>query len=732
MPFYFVGGIMKKKKVGDKKMKRAKKEIKKLCSKIKKIATHVVLNPKRSCLFLFNSCVEVIRTNILFFVFLIVNLFASTLLRYFTIHTWENIFNIKPMIADLAIILAIGSLSFFMKKKNRFAYLFTMSLILSILCIINSLYYTFYTSFVSVSLLGTLEYLFQVGDAVTKNVFKIQDFSYLFAPITLLLIYLKIKKNQKAEDLEKRDNKKAIVSLSTALVLALIFVSMLTSLEIGRFSKQWNREYIVMKFGIYTYHLNDLVKSIEPKITSLFGYDNALRVFNEYYKDVPGEQQTVNEYTGIFEGKNIISIHCESMQQVNMSLSFNGEELTPNLNKLASDSLYFSNFYSQVSVGTSSDSEFTFNTSLMPTNTGTAFVSYFNRDYASIPKLLKEKGYYTFSMHANNGSYWNRSVMHESLGYDKFYSKKDYEIDEVIGLGLSDKSFFKQSIEKIKKINEEGNPYYGTVIMLTNHTPFSDVDKYGDFPVDIKEDVLNEEGNPVINEETGEVEQVVYSYMEGTKLGNYFKSVHYADEALGEFLTGLEEAGLMENTVIVLYGDHDARLPKADYNRLFNYDKENDATLPSETEGFYRVDSYQYELLRKVPFLIYSKETKESLHKEITTVMGMYDVMPTLGNMFGFYNKYQLGKDIFNTTDDNIVIFPNGNWMTNKIYYNTQKGNFLPLKEEEISEEYITKCQQYAEKLLEASNSLIVFDLIKKEKEAVQSESDYIEEKVAE
>ncbi len=716
-------------------MKKMKKEMIKLWTKTKKIATHVVLNPKRSCIFVFNSCVEVIRSNVLFFVFLIVNLFASTLLRYFTIHTWENILNIKPIIADLAIILAIGGLSFFMKKKNRFPYLFTMSLILSILCIINSLYYTFYTSFVSVSLLGTLEYLFQVGDAVTKNVFKIQDFSYLFAPIALLLVHLKIKRNQKdkvPKDLEKRDNKKAIVSLSTALVLALIFITMLTSLEIGRFSKQWNREYIVMKFGIYTYHLNDLVKSIEPKITSLFGYDNALRIFNEYYKDVPSEQQTVNEYTGIFEGKNIISIHCESMQQVNMTLSFNGQELTPNLNKLASESLYFSNFYSQVSVGTSSDSEFTLNTSLMPTNTGTAFVSYFNRDYVSIPKLLKEKGYSTFSMHANNGSYWNRNVMHESLGYDRFYSKKDYEIDEVIGLGLSDKSFFKQSIEKIKEINKKGKPYYGTVLMLTNHTPFADVDKYGDFAVDIKEDALDEEGNPIINEETGEVEQVVYPYMEGTKLGNYFKSVHYADEALGEFLTGLEEAGLMENTVIVLYGDHDARLPKADYNRLFNYDKENDATLPAETEGFYKVDSYQYELLRKVPFLIYSKETKESLHKEITTVMGMYDVMPTLGNMFGFYNKYQLGKDIFNTTDDNIVVFPNGNWMTNKIYYNTQKGNFLPLKEEAISEEYIVECQQYAEKLLEASNSLIVFDLIKKEKEAVQSESDYIEEKVAE
>lgn len=713
-------------------MKKTKKEMNKIWMKIKKNAMHVVMNPKRSCIFLFNGCIEVVRHNVLFFVYLIVNLFAATLLRYFTIHTWENILNIKPILADFAIILALGGLSFFMKKKNRFTYLFTVTTVLSIICVINSLYYTFYTSFVSVSLIGTLEYLFQVGDAVTKNVFKIQDFSYLFAPIALLLVHLRLKKGRKMLEPERRDNKKAIVSLCTALVMAVMFMMMLTSLEIGRFAKQWNREYIVMKFGIYTYHLNDLVKSIEPKITSLFGYDNALKIFNEYYQDIPKEQSRTNEYTKIFEGKNIISIHCESMQQVNMTLSFNGEELTPNLNKLARESLYFSNFYSQVSVGTSSDSEFTLNTSLMPTNTGTAFVSYFNREYVTIPKLLKEKGYYTFSMHANNGSYWNRNVMYQSLGYDDFFSKKDYDIDEVIGLGLSDKSFFRQSIERIKEINEEGKPYYGTVIMLTNHTPFAEVDKYGDFPVDIKEDLLDEEGNPVINPETGEVEQVTYPYMEGTKLGNYYKSVHYADEALGEFLTSLEESGLMENTVIVLYGDHDARLPKADYNRLFNYDKENDATLPEDTEGFYKVNADQYELLRKVPFLIYSQETKESLHKEVTTVMGMYDVMPTLGNMFGFYNKYQLGHDIFNTDGDNIVVFPNGNWMTNKIYYNTQKGNFLPLGEDSISEEYIIECQKHAEKLLNASNSLIVFDLIKKEKEALESDSDYIEEKVIE
>lgn len=709
-------------------MKNLEKKIikfsKKLTNRIKKVFNEIVTNPKKSFITLVNIIKETIRNNVLFFTFVLVSLFSSTLVRYFTIHTLENMINIKPILADLAVILTIGGLNFLFKDKNRFFYLLIASIILSLICMINAIYYTFYTSYVSVSLIGTLEYLFQVGDAVTKNVIKVYDFIYILAPITLILVHISLKrKNKKTKEmLNKKDSKKTISCLIGAGVCLLLFISMLTSLEIGRFAKQWNREYIVMKFGIYTYQLNDIVKSIEPKITSLFGYDNALKIFNDYFENRSDEQTTVNEYTGIFEGKNIIAIHAESMQAVAMGLTFNGQEVTPTLNRLAKDSINFTNFYTQVSVGTSSDSEFTLNTSLMPTNNGTAFVSYFNREYVSIPKLLKEKGYYTFSMHANNGSYWNRNVMHKSLGYDHFYSKQEYEIDEVIGLGLSDKSFFKQSIQKIKEINEEGKPYYGTVIMLSNHTPFADVDKYGEFDVDIKEEIYNEE--------TGETEIVSYPYMEGTKLGNYFKSLHYADEALGEFIDGLEQEGLLDNTVIVIYGDHDARLPKSDYVRLYNYDKETDSVLSSEDENYKVVDYYQYELLRKVPFMIYSKETKENLHQEVTNLMGMYDVMPTLGNMFGFYNKYQLGKDIFNVTDDNIVVFPNGNWMTNKVYYNTQKGEWLVLKDTVITDEYIKECSEYAERLLSASNSLIVYNLIKKTNEIIEADTDYIEEKV--
>lgn len=681
-------------------------------------------NPK---LFLINILVrirEYVKSNVLFFLLILTSVFNALLLRYFTIHTLDNFLNIAPVLADAAIVTLFASFCYLMKPKKRFPYLFILSIIFTAICMINSIYYSYYNSFSSISLLSTSRFVSDVGDAVVDNVLEVKDFVYLFEPVVMLIVYYVLKRNginQFQE--EKKDDKTRIrfkKSIGLAIGLAVVFCFSLTPVKIGRFANMWNREYIVMHFGIYTYHLNDFVKSLEPKLSTIFGYDQAVKTFHDHYDEVSDTQDYMNDYTGIFQGKNVIVIHAESIQQFVIGMSFNGEELTPNLNKLASESIYFDNFYSQVSVGTSSDAEFTSLTSLMPTNTGTAFVSYFDRTYVSMPSLLSDKGYYTFVMHANKANFWNRDLMYASLGYQRFYSKDDYDIDEVVGLGLSDTSFFRQSVEKLKEINEMGKPYYGTLIMLSNHTPFIDSAAMTDYEVDMKEEVTLEDGT---------VTTVSHPYMEGTKLGQYLKSVHYADQALGEFIDLLESEGLLENTVLVLYGDHDARLDINDYVRLYNYDPETNSILNPDDPDYINFDEYQYELNRKVPFMIWSSETKEKLHKTVSDVMGMYDVMPTFGNMLGVYNKYALGHDIFQIGSNNIVVFPNGNWVTNSIYYNAQKGEYLSLAETAISADYIEKNNEYADEILNTSNSLITFDLIQKTQEGLSSEVEYVEER---
>lgn len=663
-------------------------------------------DPIGSMRLFFNRTKSYISNNKFFCLYVLLNVISAWLLRVLTMKNVNNSFSISPILADLVVVILLGSFAYFMKEKKRYMYWIILTLIFSLICIINSAYYTFYTSFSSISLLTTTRFIVQVGDAVVENVIQVKDFIYLLMPGSLIFVYIKMLRRKKIKKRGLKNSKKALKTMAVSGVCALLFVCTLTATDIGRLTKQWNREYIVMKYGIYIYHVNDLIKSIEPKLTSLFGYDEAVKTFNEYFKEE--KEVKTNKYSGIYEGKNLIVIHAESIQNFLIGLKINGKEVTPNLNKLAKNGLYFNNYYSQVSVGTSSDTEFTFNTSLMPSNTGTAFGSYFDREYVSIPKLLKEKDYYSFAMHGNNADYWNRRVMHKNLGYDDLIAKADYDIDEVMGLGLSDKSFLRQSVEKLEEIAKVHKKFYGTIITLTNHTPFNENGKgYSDFDVTLKD------GGKT------------YSYMEGTKLGYYFQSVHYADEALGEFFTALDKKGLLNNTVIALYGDHDARLPKEDYLRFYNYDKENDSTLPTDDKDYKDMDYYDYEMNRKVPFIIWSKGSK---YKDtISNVMGMYDALPTLGNMFGFSNKYALGHDIFDIKDKNIVIFPTGNWVTNKVYYNAQKEEYLALKGSVITDKYIKENSLYVEDLLAVSNDIIVYNLLKNEKNDKINENKVIE-----
>lgn len=628
--------------------------------------------------------------------FIIANLINSTILRSITVN---NIFRISPLLIDFSFLILITLISFIFKRKNKIKYFMIISVIFTLICIINSVYYHYYNSFASVSLISLTSFAADVSDAIVENVLKTTDLIYLWNPICLYLFYKYLKKKEYLKrsinvNIKKITKNSLIISFAS-FVIGAVFMPLSSW---SRLYKLWNRESVVMNYGIYLYQLDDVIQSLRPQINSLFGHDSSLKMVKDYY-EANKYQKSNNEFTNIFEGKNVIVIHAESMQTFPMYLKFNNEEVTPNLNKLANEGIFFSNFYSEVGVGTSSDAEFTFNTSLMPSNRGTVFVNYFDREYISIPKLLKEKGYYTYSMHANTGDFWNRNTMHKNLGYDKFYSKDSYVIDETIGLGLSDKSFFKQSVNIIKEIKEtKGEPYYGLLIMLTNHTPFSDLELMDEYPttIDVK-----------INNQT-----ITRTYLNDRVMGNYIRSVHYADQAIGQFINDLEKENLLENTVLLIYGDHDARLSFDDFNLLYNYDPITDTVKNKDDEGYIDYNEYTYELDRKVPFIIWTKDKKFNLN--IDTPMGMIDVLPTIGNMIGIHSEYQLGSDILNLKEnDNTVVFTDGSFLTSKIYYNLPKGEIYSINNEAISEEYVKEYMDYSSKIIDVSNDIISYNLIK-------------------
>ena len=646
-----------------------------------------------------------VKYNRLFLSYVILSFISCFLLRALTI---GNPWDIKANIFDITVIMLLGSLAYFIKPKKQYILFISLLCFYTFLNIVNSVYYAFFNSFASFSLLASMGQTAEVTDAVFEKL-KIANFVYLIMPIIFIFINKYLKKKKYFDVVEKIEvGKKLFTGVAiVAGIFLFINISTLSGKDLSRFSKQWNREYVVSRFGIIVYQGNDLVQTIKSKVSSMFGYEEAAKRFNDYYKENT-RPVSKNKYTNKYKDYNVIVIHMESIMNFLIGLKINNEYVTPNLNKLVNESMYFDNFYPQVSVGTSSDTEFTFNTSLMPVQSGTVFVSYYNRNYVTLEKLLSEKSYYTFSMHGNKASMWNRSKMHMSLGYKDFYSEEYYNVDEVVGLGLSDKSFFTQSESLIRQINDmvkdsdEYKNYMGTIITLSNHTPFDDESLKDTFDVTYHTGKLDENGK-----------EIVYDYLENTTMGNYIKSAHYADKCLGEFIEYVKKHDEYNKTLFVLYGDHAAQLSKKQFENFVNYDFATGEQKLDTDPTYINYDYYENELFKKTPLILYTKDN--SLKGTVSYPMGMIDVLPTIGNMLGIYNKYALGHDIFEIKNKNTVVFPNGNFLTNKVYYYNSKNEMKVFNSETLDANYINEHKQYTEKILEISNDIIVYDLIEKE-----------------
>lgn len=650
-------------------------------------------------------------TNILFISYIIISLLIGFLLRLFTIGTPIYF---KAFLSDFMVSLLIGAFGYLFKPKYQFTYFFIWIIFATFLAIGNTIYYQFYQSFLSVNLISTASMLGAVDDSLYDKL-HITQFLYIIFPIIFFGIHKFLSKKNYYFEVEKTEigKRNFIYSVATSGVIICSLLFTLNATDTSRLVKQWNREWLVQKFGLYTYTANDLIQSIQPHLNTLFGYDEAARKFRNFYSCKAEEKISSNKYTNAFKDKNVIFIHAESIQNFLVNLKINGKEVTPNLNKLAKEGIYFDRFYPQISVGTSSDTEFTLNTSLMPSSSGTVFVNYYNRTYYALPKYFNDMGYYTFSAHANNADYWNRKTMHHTLGYQDFYAKDSYVVPSDtsdpnwVGLGLSDKSFFNQLVPILKNIKENHKKFYGTVITLSNHSPFNDLEKYDPFDVTMKY---------TVTDENGKEKEAVATYLEGSSMGNYIRSAHYADAALGEFIQLLKDNDLTKDTIIILYGDHEARLNKKQFNLLYNYDPNTNDIKSEDDPTYVSMENYNYDLLKNTPLIMWNVDKK--YRRKVSSAMGMYDVLPTIANMFGFKDKYGLGHDIF-SDNEKIVVFPNGNVLTDKVYYSNLNDEYVALSDEPINSDYISRLKDYANQILDVSNGIVLHDLIKNEEDKI-------------
>ena len=244
-----------------------------------------------------NNFCNYIISNRLFLSYLILSIIGTFLVRKYT---FGRVANILPLLTDLGIILILGAIGYFIKPKNQFKYFFSCLCVFTLTEIVNSVYYVFYTNFASFGDLATLSQ----AETVTGSIWEKMKFIYivyLFFPVILYVIHNELTKSYYYNILDKVENSfgKFLKTFIVGFICLGISFAMASKTDYSRLAKQWNRIYIVERFGVLVYQGNDLIQTLRPKISSLFGYDEALQQFNEYFEsDAAKKYREENKYTG--------------------------------------------------------------------------------------------------------------------------------------------------------------------------------------------------------------------------------------------------------------------------------------------------------------------------------------------------------------------------------------------------------------------------------------------------
>ena len=297
---------MKKKKMSilqKIKRKEKKQEKKKISQKLKEKVN--LSSIKDTVITTFKTTKNIVFDNKLVFIYVIGAIINGILLRGFTI---GNALNLRPILADLVVSLIFASFYFLIKKKHRFAYLIVMSIISVIVCLANIIYYFYYSSFISITFFSFALANHETGKSnVLGDLIKPQFFVFLWLIIALIIAKKKLKKEENLTF--KRVQRKLVFKTiyTWVIIFFVIFLCSLKPVDFSRLYSQWNREYLVSRFGVYMYQINDIVKSVEPKMATLFGKDKAYKNINEYYKE-EGNTEQKNKYTNIFKGKKYLPL----------------------------------------------------------------------------------------------------------------------------------------------------------------------------------------------------------------------------------------------------------------------------------------------------------------------------------------------------------------------------------------------------------------------------------------
>ncbi|TDQ41691.1 LTA synthase family protein [Aureibacillus halotolerans] len=566
------------------------------------------------------------------------------------------------LINPLATLLLIVGTAFLFTSKRRRGWLLFVSIAYTLVLYANVLYFRAFSDFITIPVLLMTNNAADLGSSFFA-LLHIYDVLF-FADVAVIAWLLYKKKVNVSFVFKKPDLRKYYAIVASVFIFNLALAEMQMPWLL---TKTFDREIMVKNLGTVNYHVHDAFMSSKTLMQRAFANGSELDEITNYVN--ANDVDPSEDMQGMIEGKNVVYISMESMHRFVINKKVNGEEVTPFLNDLIQDSLYFSNFYSQVGQGKTSDSEFLVENSLYPLPRGSAFVTHADNQFRAVPEIVGEHGYHSAVFHANDATFWNRNIVYDSLGYDEFFDIESYDVNEnnQVGWGLKDVDFVEQTVPYLKEMQQ---PFYTKLITLTNHFPF-ELD-----PQDQLIDPL-ETSSETVN--------------------NYFPTVRYTDKAIETFIQKMKDADLYENTVFILYGDHYG-IPEFNYNGLEDLRGEE-------------ITPFDHVKLQRVPLIIHIPGYTDN--RTIDNVTGQIDLKPTLLNMMGIANDdLSFGHDIFSDENQPLTILRDGSFITDEVLY-TKGVCYDAESGEEIEASH---CEPYSKKVeqeLSYSDKIIYGDLLR-------------------
>lgn len=586
---------------------------------------------------------------------------------------WFVVFNDGPnwsmVLTEIPFFMIVFSLIEWLASKRKILYYMIANLLITVIYFAVLMYYKYYGVIATYHALQQADKVTKVGESTYSLITPY--YLFIFVDIVFFLFFM-FRPKYIAKWKERgtvRMSRPALIAVSAVSFGLCIFNVWPNHASMNEIKK-------AESMGILNYEVYTLFADTTEEEELIDSKEINQQAVNE----VKGiTEPAVPQYFGADKGSNLIVVQMESLQNFLIGLTVDGQEITPNLNKLVRENTYFSNFYTNAGQGTTSDAEFAVNTSFYaPKNEPATSSDYMNKSVPSLPRLLSGNGYDTATFHTNSVEFWNRKALYPAIGFDKYYDQSFFGTEDQIAFGSSDEVLFAKTVPQLAAMNAKDKPFYVMVISMSAHHPYH------------------------IPESKYKME--LPERLEGTLLGNYIRAQNYADYAMGQFLEGLKASGVWDDSLVVFYGDHQG-VPMY--------------TLGSEEKelinGLVGHD-YGYTDMFNIPFIVHSPGG--SLPAEIDRTGAQVDILPTVANLLGVsvQNQLHFGEDLLNQQSNLIPtrhFLPTGSFINNESIYVTgagyADGSNYSLKDNSITEGGSTEAQfTAAQRLLNMSNSYLL------------------------